>query len=199
MFTGIIEEIGTVKSVEPIGGGMRLTIECAAVLADAGLGDSIAVNGCCLTVVEQTPTTWTTVAQIETIDRTTTGTLRAGTHVNLERPMRLGDRLDGHIVQGHVDGIGTVATRVAHPDGSTQFHFTASAAILKYVVEKGSITVDGISLTVTDVDEAGFGVAIIPHTLVATVLGDRSPGDAVNLEVDVIAKYVERLVSPHLP
>lgn len=201
MFTGIIEEVGTVKAIEPLGGGVRVTIAATAVLADAGLGDSIAVNGCCLTVVEQGPDWWVADAQVETMDRTTLADRQVGDRVNLERPMCLGDRLDGHIVQGHVDGVGTVSARVQLDDGSTRFTFSAPAALLRYVVEKGSVTVDGISLTVTTVDlnTTSFGVAIIPHTLAVTVLGDRAVGDRVNLEVDVLAKYVERLVTPIAP
>jgi riboflavin synthase len=166
------------------------------VLDDAELGASIAVNGCCLTVVELGDGWWAADAQRETIDRTTVGTLRAGDQVNLERPVRLADRLGGHVVQGHVDGVGTVASREPLPDRSTLLRVAAGPELLRYAVEKGSITVDGVSLTITTIDDdAGtFGVALVPHTLTVTTFGDRAVGDGVNLEVDVLAKYVERLL-----
>lgn len=200
MFTGIIEELGAVRSIEHHDGGARVVLEATAVLEDAELGASIAVNGCCLTVVEQGPGWWEADAQGETLQRTTIGTLRAGDPVNLERPVRLADRLGGHIVQGHVDGVGTIATRDPEPDGSTRLSIRLPDGLARYVVEKGSITVDGVSLTVTGVVHDGtgtcFGVALVPHTLAVTTLGRRHPGDAVNLEVDVLAKYVERLLAP---
>ncbi len=198
MFTGIVEELGRVRRVTPVAGGARLELECASLLDDAVLGASIAVNGCCLTVVELGPGWWAADAQIETLDRTTIGSLAAGDLVNLERPVRLADRLGGHIVQGHVDGVGTVVAREPLPDGSTRIVVGAPRELLRYVVEKGSVTVDGVSLTVTSVRDgvegAEFGVALIPHTLDVTTLGVRQPGDSVNLEVDVLAKYVERLL-----
>ena len=196
MFTGIVEELGTVRAVTPNAGGARIEIIAKVVLDDAELGASIAVNGCCLTVVELLDDGWAADAVTETLDRTSLGALTAGDPVNLERPVRLADRLGGHIVQGHVDGVGTLRERVALPDGSTRMTFTAPPALLRYVVEKGSITVDGISLTVADLDDAAgtFDVAVIPHTLSVTTLGPKRPGDPVNLEVDVLAKYVERLL-----
>lgn len=197
MFTGIVEELGRIKAIEPRAGGARLEIAATRVLADAAVGDSIAVNGCCLTVVERGDAWWAADAVTETLSRTNLGALSAGDPVNLERPVRMGERLDGHLVQGHIDGVGTVAVRESLPDGSTRFRVLADADLLRYVVEKGSIALDGISLTVTDVDEEGFGVAIIPHTLAVTTLGARQPGDRVNVEVDIVAKYVERLVAPH--
>jgi riboflavin synthase len=145
-------------------------------------------------VVELGSGWWAADAQIETLDRTTIGSLAAGDPVNLERPVRLADRLGGHIVQGHVDGVGTVLAREPLPDGSTRIVVGAPHELLRYVVEKGSVTVDGVSLTVTGVEDAAFGVALIPHTLDVTTLGVRQPGDRVNLEVDVLAKYVERLL-----
>jgi riboflavin synthase len=200
MFTGIIEELGTVRAVTPNGGGARLEIACTTVLDDAVLGASIAVNGCCLTVVELGDGRWATDAQVETLDRTSLGALAAGDSVNLERPLRLADRIGGHIVQGHVDGVGRVEARETLNDGSTLMRIAASASVGRYIVEKGSVTVDGVSLTVTTVDgdadaDATFGVALIPHTLAVTTLGVREIGDAVNLEVDLIAKYVERLLA----
>lgn len=194
MFTGIVEELGTVRAITPNEGGARIEIDATTVLTDAVLGASIAVNGCCLTVVEFTDTWWAADAVTETLDRTALGSLRAGSPVNLERPVRLEDRLGGHIVQGHVDGVGTLVARDALPDGSTRMRFAAPAGLLRYIVEKGSITVDGISLTVASLQDDGFDIAVIPHTLSVTTLGPKAPGDPVNLEVDVLAKYVERLL-----
>jgi riboflavin synthase len=194
MFTGIVEELGSVRAIAPANGGARLEIGCSTVLTDAELGSSIAVNGCCLTVVALDDGWWAADAQRETLDRTTLGELRAGDPVNLERPVRLADRLGGHLVQGHVDAVGSVSARTPELDDSTRLTVSAPEPLLRYVVEKGSITVDGVSLTVAQVDDAGFSVALIPHTLVVTTLGTREPGDGVNLEVDVLAKYVERLV-----
>jgi riboflavin synthase len=200
MFTGIVEELGTVRSITPNEGGARIEITATRVLDDADLGASIAVNGCCLTVVALHPDHWAADAVTETLDRTSLGSLRAGDPVNLERPVRLADRLGGHVVQGHVDAVGTLTASAPLPDGSTRMTFAAPAAVLRYVVEKGSITVDGISLTVAALDDADdtFTVAVIPHTLAVTTLGARQPGDPVNLEVDVLAKYVERLLVTHV-
>ena len=205
MFTGIVEELGTVRAVTPNAGGARIQITAKVVLDDTELGASIAVNGCCLTVVELLDDGWAADAVTETLDRTSLGSLVAGAPVNLERPVRLADRLGGHIVQGHVDGVGTLRERVALPDGSTRMTFTAPPELLRYVVEKGSITIDGISLTVAALTAAShdgsrddaFDVAVIPHTLAVTTLGAKQPGDPVNLEVDVLAKYVERLLTAH--
>jgi len=200
MFTGIVEELGSVRAVTPNAGGARIEIVAQVVIDDAELGASIAVNGCCLTVVELFGDGWAADAVTETLDRTTLGALTAGDPVNLERPVRLADRLGGHIVQGHVDGVGTLRERAGLPDGSTRMTFAAPANLLRYVVEKGSITVDGISLTVAALDDRGdqttFDVAVIPHTLAVTTLGSKQPSDPVNLEVDVLAKYVERLLVP---
>ena len=204
MFTGIVEELGSVRAVRHHDGAARIEISAAVVLDDASIGASIAVNGCCLTVVEQGDGWWAADAQGETLDRTTIGSLHAGDPVNLERPVRLADRLGGHIVQGHVDGVGTIVERAPEPDGSTRLAVQLPDGLARYVVEKGSVTVDGVSLTVTGFEsgslEAGgadrFGIALVPHTLAVTTLGVRMPGDAVNLEVDVLAKYVERLLKP---
>jgi riboflavin synthase len=200
MFTGIVEELGTVRAITPDAGGARLEIAAERVLDDAEIGASIAVNGCCLTVVELHDGHWVADAVSETLDRTSLGSLRPGDPVNLERPVRLADRLGGHVVQGHVDAVGTLTRREPRPDGSTRMTFSPRGErrdqIVRYVVEKGSIAVDGISLTVASLDDrAGtFDVAVIPHTLAVTTLGAKQPGDPVNLEVDVLAKYVDRLL-----
>jgi riboflavin synthase len=194
MFTGIVEELGRVRAVVAHEGGARVEIEAHDVLEDARLGASIAVNGCCLTVVELGDGWWAADAVTETLHRTALGALAVGDPVNLERPVRVGDRLGGHVVQGHVDGVGTIRSRTPLPDGSTMVTFDVADALLHYVVEKGSITVDGVSLTVAGLHRDGFDVAVIPHTLAVTTLGSKTPGASVNLEVDVLAKYVERLM-----
>jgi len=197
MFTGIVEELGTVVSVTPVADGARVVIAATTVLGDAHLGDSIAVNGCCLTVVELRDGRWAADAVTETLDRTALGRLATGDRVNLERPVRVEDRLGGHIVQGHVDGVGELVAREALPDGSTRMRFAVPDRLLRYVVEKGSITLDGISLTVAAVADAASAVeiAVIPYTLAVTTLGPKAPGDPVNIEVDVLAKHVERLLT----
>jgi len=194
MFTGIVEELGQVRAVAHADGGARLEIACTEVLTDARLGDSIAVNGCCLTVVELGDVWWAADAQIETLDCTTLGTLAPGDPVNLERPLQVGDRLGGHLVLGHVDGVGEVVKVEALADGSTRVTVRAPDDLARFLVEKGSVTVDGVSLTITAVDGVDFGVALIPHTLAVTTLGVRNAGDRVNLEADMIAKHVERLL-----
>ena len=200
MFTGIIEELGTVRAVRHHDGGARIEIVASTVLEDATIGASIAVNGCCLTLIEQGDGWWAADAQGETLDRTTVGSLAPGDPVNLERPVRLADRLGGHLVQGHVDGVGTVVERAPEPDGATRLAVEMPDGLARYVVEKGSVTVDGVSLTITGIrghrDAPQFGVALVPHTLAVTTLGRRAPGDTVNLEVDILAKYVERLLAP---
>lgn len=191
VFTGIVEELGRVIERD----GDRLRIAATTVLDDVVLGASIAVNGCCLTVVSWDPDQgwWDAELTAETWSRTSLGDLAAGDPVNLERPVRLADRLGGHLVQGHVDGVGEIAQ--AAPD----LRVRCAEGLLRYVVEKGSITVDGVSLTVVAPLEDGFTVAIIPHTQAVTTLGTKGPGDRVNLEVDVTAKYVERLLTWHAP
>jgi len=196
MFTGIVEELGRVRSVAANAGGARIEIDATTVLEDAAIGASIAVNGCCLTVVELGADYWAADAVVETLTRTNLGALSAGDPGNLERPVRLADRLGGHLVQGHVDATGTVRSRTPEPDGSERFRFAAPDDVLRYVVHKGSITVDGISLTVAAVHDDGFSIAVIPHTLAVTTLGARAVGAPVNLEVDLVAKYVERLLVP---
>lgn len=184
MFTGIVEELGSVVSLD----GPRLRLLARTVLGDVSMGASIAVNGCCLTVVAWGEDWWEADVSDETFARTSLGSLSPGDPVNLERPVRLDDRLGGHLVQGHVDAVGEVVRPV--PDLQVRM----PQRLLRYVVEKGSITVDGVSLTVVDVLDDGFTVAVIPHTAEVTTLGVRSPGQRVNLEVDVMAKYAERLL-----
>jgi riboflavin synthase len=191
MFTGIVEELGTLREAAPgpAPGCSRLVFGASLVTGGTQVGDSISVNGCCLTVVDLGDGWWSADAVEETLRRTNLGTVAPGHHVNLERPLRLSDRLGGHLVQGHVDGVGTVVRSA--PDLSVD----TPASLRRYLVEKGSITVDGVSLTVVEVDERGFTAAVIPHTMAVTTLGGRWPGDRVNLEVDIIAKYAERLLS----
>ena len=189
MFTGIIEELGSVAELD----GGRLRIAASKVLDEVAMGDSIAVNGVCLTVVGWGPGWWEADVVEESFSRTALGTLQPGDPVNLERPVRLADRLGGHIVQGHVDAVGTIV------DPAPDLRISMPADLLRYVVEKGSITIDGISLTVAALHADGFSVAIIPHTSAVTTLGHKGPGDPVNLELDVIAKYVESLLEGHRP
>jgi riboflavin synthase len=187
MFTGIVEELGSVVSITP----GRVRLGATTVVDDAKIGDSIAVDGCCLTLVAKGDGWWDADISDETLKRTTIGDRQPGDRVNLERPVRAQDRLGGHIVQGHVDGVGEIV--VGPPD----LRVRAPRELLRYIVEKGSITVDGISLTVVDVLDDGFTVAVVPHTTAVTTLGHKGPGDRVNLEVDVTVKYVERLLTWH--
>ena len=196
MFTGLVEEVGTIRSVARVGEGARVTIAASTVLGDVEMGASIAVNGCCLTVVEWGDDWWAADAVPETMDRTNLGGLAPGDPVNLERPLAANGRYGGHVVQGHVDGRGEVQSIEELDDGSWRFTFTLPSELANYVVEKGSIAVDGISLTVAAVTLSTFSLAIIPHTFAVTAMGQRNVGDTVNLEADVLAKYVERLVHP---
>ena len=196
MFTGLVEEVGTIRSVTPVGDGARVTIEASTVLDDVEMGASIAVNGCCLTVVEWGDDWWSADAVPETMDRTNLGALTPGDPVNLERPLAANGRYGGHVVQGHVDGTGEVLSIEELDDSSWRFTFTLPPELAAYVVEKGSIAIDGISLTVAAVTPTTFSIAIIPHTFAVTAMGRREVGDTVNLEADVLAKYVERLVRP---
>ncbi|MGP3930695.1 riboflavin synthase [Nonomuraea sp. KM88] len=194
MFTGIIEEKGEVVAVERSGGGALLAVRGPLVTSDARHGDSIAVNGVCLTVVTVEDDVFTVDVIRESLDRSSLGALIEGSAVNLERSVRADQRLGGHIVQGHVDGTATLLSR--EPGESwDDVRFSLPEPLARYVAEKGSIAIDGISLTVTTVDDESFGVSLIPTTLKLTTLGDRQVGDMVNIEVDVIAKYVERLVT----
>lgn len=188
MFTGIVEELGQVESLV----GPKLRLGATVVLEDVVMGASIAVNGCCLTVVAWGDDWWEADVSDETFARTSLGSLKVGDRVNLERPVRLQDRLGGHLVQGHVDAVGTVVVE------APELQVRMPNELLRYVVEKGSITVDGVSLTVVDALDDGFTVALIPHTCEVTTMGLRRPGDSVNLEVDVMAKYAERLLAAQL-
>ena len=194
MFTGIVEEVGTVRAVTSAGGSALLDIECALVTQDARPGDSISVNGCCLTVTTL-PEAGGFTADVmgETLNRTSLAALDKGAAVNLERALRADGRLGGHIVQGHVDGVGTIAA-VEPLDQWTTLRIVLPEPLRRYVVEKGSITVDGTSLTVMETTDDRFAVGLIPHTLANTSLRDRVLGDPVNLEVDVLAKYVEKML-----
>jgi len=194
MFTGIIEEKGEVVAVEPAGDSARLSVRGPLVTSDAGHGDSIAVNGVCLTVTGVRDEVFTVDVIKESLDRSSLGALAEGSAVNLERAVRADQRLGGHIVQGHVDGTAVLLSREPGADWDN-LRFSLPEPLSRYVAEKGSIAIDGISLTVTTVDEDSFGVSLIPTTLKLTTMGERQVGDLVNIEVDVIAKYVERLVA----
>jgi riboflavin synthase len=188
MFTGIVEELGTVISRH----GMKLRIAATTVTEGAAIGDSIAVNGCCLTVVARGDDWWEADVTDESYARTNLGDLSEGDPVNLERPVRPADRLGGHIVQGHVDAVGEVV------EPAPELRIRMPQDLLRYVVAKGSVAVDGISLTVVEPTDDGFTVAVIPHTAAVTTLGSAGPGHRVNLEVDIMAKHVERLMAAHL-
>jgi len=197
VFTGIVEELGEVVAVTDLTDAARITVAGPTVTSDAGHGDSIAVNGVCLTVVEVVGDTFTADVMRETLRRTSLAKAAPGDRVNLERAAALGDRLGGHLVQGHVDGVGTILER--QPAEHWELvRISLPPDLARYVVHKGSITVDGVSLTVVEVTDADFTVSLIPTTLELTTLGERAAGDPVNLEVDVVAKYVERLAAPHL-
>ncbi len=194
MFTGIVEELGEVTAVDDRGDSVRLVVRGPLVTSDAVHGTSIAVNGVCLTVVDMADGTFGADVMRETLDRSVLGSLAVGSPVNLERPMRLDGRLGGHLVQGHVDGTATIVGREHSPHWDL-VRITLPAGLARYVVHKGSITVDGVSLTVSALDDETFSVSLIPTTLAVTTLGRKVVGDPVNLEVDVVAKYVERLVA----
>ena len=193
MFTGIVEELGTVERVEDQGDAVRLTIRAGLVLEDAHPGDSIAVNGCCLTVVSHDDQTWTADVMQETLDKTSLCGVAPGDRVNLERAVTAAKRLGGHIVQGHVDGVGEIVRRTPSEHWEV-VEISLPREFSKYLVDKGSVTVDGVSLTVVEAHDETFTVSLIPETLARTTLGFREPGDRVNLETDVIAKHVEKLV-----
>ncbi|NYD58867.1 riboflavin synthase [Nocardioides marinisabuli] len=197
MFTGIVEELGTVAAIDDLTDAIRLTITASEVLEGTGLGDSIAVNGCCLTVVSTDGAAWTADVMKESLDKTSLGGLRAGDPVNLERAVTAEKRLGGHIVQGHVDGVGEVLRREPSEHWEV-VEISLPPALARYLVDKGSITVDGVSLTVVEAGPASFTISLIPETLARTTLGRREPGARVNLEVDILAKHVEKLLAAQL-
>lgn len=191
MFTGLVEALATVVELQTEPPGVRLTIEVPPSIDAVKIGDSIALNGCCLTVVAATANRLSFQAGEETLRRTNLGCLKLGSKLNIERSLRFGDRLGGHFVTGHIDGLGTLASRTDDGDWST-FWFCAPVELARQMASKGSIAVDGVSLTLVDVQSDRFSVALIPHTLAVTTLGSLKSGDTVNLETDVLAKYVER-------
>jgi len=192
MFTGIVTDLGRVRSLTP-GGATRIVLETGYDTATVAHGASIACNGCCLSVVDKGPGWFAVDASAETLARTTLGAWRSGTPVNLERPLKLGDELGGHMVLGHVDGVGEVVER--HPDGdSLRYTFRAPAGLARFIAPKGSVALDGVSLTVNEVEGTSFGVNIIPVTQRATTFGRLAAGDRVNLEIDLLARYLARLV-----
>ena len=195
MFTGIIEGVGRLAATERVGGDVRLTVQVGSLPFEAlQMGESIAVNGVCLTVVAFDADSFAADASNETLALTTLGALKVGDAVNLERAMRPTDRLGGHLVSGHVDGLGRVES-IADDARAQRWRFAAPASLLRYIARKGSICVDGVSLTVNEVDDTGFEVALIPHTVAHTRFADTRVGDAVNLEIDLVARYVERLLA----
>ncbi len=193
MFTGIIEEIGEVSSIKKGAGSAVITIRAKKVLEDMHLGDSVAVNGICLTTVSIGRNTYSADVMHETLRRTNLGQLKSGSRVNLERAMAADGRFGGHMVAGHIDGIGTISS-MTKDDNAIWITVDTEPAILKYIIEKGSIAIDGISLTVAAVSNRNFSVSVIPHTGIHTTLLDKKPGDTVNLENDLIGKYVEKLL-----
>ena len=195
MFTGIIEEVGTVKNVQHSGNNSFIRIEAKKVLEDVHLGDSIAVNGVCLTVTHSDSTTFQADVMNETLHRSSLGSLRSGSSVNLERAMAANGRFGGHIVSGHIDGTGSIAD-IRNDGIAVWYTIKTDKSILRYIVEKGSIAIDGISLTVAEVTEDSFSVSIIPHTASNTILGTKKVGDTVNLENDIVGKYIEKLMRP---
>lgn len=195
MFTGIVEEVGQIRHVTLGAHSAVLEIAAHTVLEGTKIGDSIAVNGICLTVTALSPQGFSADVMHETLDRSSLAGIATGSPVNLERAMAANGRFGGHIVSGHVDGTGRI-TQIRRDDNAVWFTVACETALLRYIVEKGSITIDGTSLTVADVTDSGFSVSAIPHTLTVTVLGERRQGDRVNLECDIIGKYVEKLLQP---
>ena len=195
MFTGIVEELGTIRSIRRGAASAVLSIGAEAVLSDLRIGNSVAVNGVCLTATGVDGSGFTADVMHETLQRSSLGALGPGSRVNLERAMAADGRFGGHIVSGHIDGTGTIAER-RRDDNAVWYTVSAPPALLRYIVEKGSIAIDGISLTVASVEADRFSVSVIPHTAAMTLLGAKGPGDVVNLETDIIGKYVERLLRP---
>ncbi len=194
MFTGIVEEMGSVKTLRREAGAARLTVSASTVIGGTAVGDSICVNGVCLTVVEMGKADFSADVAVETLKVTNLGELKTGAQVNLERALQLSARIGGHLVTGHVDAVGRIREK-KQEGNSWRIVIEAPETALRYVIKKGSVAVDGISLTVADVDRTGFSIAMIPHTARLTTLGGKSAGDSVNLETDIIGKYVERLLS----
>lgn len=194
MFTGIIEEIGIVKTVQKSGNSSYIRIEAEKILEDVHLGDSIAVNGVCLTVTKYDSNIFQADVMNETLSRSSLGSLKSGSPVNLERAMAANGRFGGHIVSGHIDGVGII-TKIKNDGIAIWYTISAKAEIMRYIVEKGSVAIDGISLTVAKISECDFSVSIIPHTAEKTILSSKNIGDEVNLENDIIAKYVDRLIT----
>ena len=195
MFTGIVEELGSIRSVRRGQHSSVLSIAAKDILSDLKIGDSVAVNGVCLTATTVDSGGFTADVMHETLNRSSLGSLTVGSHVNLERAMAANGRFGGHIVSGHIDGTGTI-TALRKDDNAVWYTISASQELLRYIVEKGSIAIDGISLTVAEVGESWFSISAIPHTVAVTTLGEKRPGDTVNLENDVIGKYVEKLLRP---
>lgn len=198
MFTGIVEEIGTIQNIQKGRHSAILSIQADLILSDLKIGDSVAVNGVCLTATSLSPQGFTADVMHETLDRSSLSRLKNGSHVNLERAMPADGRFGGHIVAGHVDGMGTIQ-KIRRDDTAVWYTIQAAPSILRYIVEKGSITIDGISLTVARVSAGDFSISAIPHTVQITTLGERREGDLVNLENDIIGKYVEKLLTPADP
>jgi riboflavin synthase len=198
MFTGLVEVLGTVRQLLPAEAGRELVIAAPGLYGDAVLGESVAINGACLTVVKHDSETLRFQVGPETLSRTNLGQLQPGDRVNLERSMRMGDRLGGHLVQGHIDGLGEVSRRLQDGEWVTMW-FRCAHELTAQMVSKGSIAVDGISLTLVEVTGTEFSVALIPHTLAMTTLGFKGPGDRVNLETDLLAKYVAKAITAYLP
>ena len=194
MFTGLVAELGTVQRLERLGNSYHLTVGAKKVLQNLKIGDSVAVNGACLTVVRMDDSGFTADVMPETVRLTNIGSLQPGSKVNLERTLRLCDGLDGHIVSGHVEGLGTISEQ--RPEGiAVVVTIATPPELLKYIIKKGSIAIDGISLTVTEVTDTSFSVSLIPHTAKETTLGLKKVGDSVNLETDILGKYVERMLT----
>ena len=195
MFTGIVEEMGQIRSIVRGASSAVLSIEANLIMEDLKIGDSVAVNGVCLTATSIGAGGFTADVMHETLNRSSLGALQKGSHVNLERAMLANGRFGGHIVSGHIDGTGTIGS-IQKDDNALWYTILADAKLLRYIVEKGSVTIDGISLTVADVQSDRFAVSLIPHTAKVTVLGEKRTGDIVNLETDIIGKYVEKLMKP---
>ncbi|KAF3362388.1 Riboflavin synthase [Chlamydiales bacterium STE3] len=193
MFTGIIEELGIIRSTKRIGNGLKVVIEGKSLLEDLKIRDSVSINGCCLTCVDLCSSSFSVDVVEETLRKTCLGDLKVGDYVNLERPMLMGGRVDGHLVQGHVDQVGTIFCKKKLADDSYEMTFQAPAATMRYIVEKGSVAVDGVSLTAWNVNNDFFSVALIPYTAKNTTLGIKGVGDRINLEIDLVAKYIEKL------